>query len=99
MRLKYQIAVFGCLVHAAAFVGVQTPTVRAIHDHLGSLAVTVLWWSLLVSWPMWAFVLWRYSETYKIRRTVIPIFAGLLIMSPLIIFYAALVFGAQQFRQ
>jgi hypothetical protein len=77
---RYRLLVLGCLAHAAFLV------VNYFFNFflfLSFFPYHSLWWASFVTWPAWAFVLWRYGSK-RPWSVALPMIIGLLILSPVL---------------
>jgi hypothetical protein len=78
---RYLLLVLGCLAHAA-FVAVGY--FFNFFFFLGFFFSHRLWWASFVTWPAWAFVLWRYGSK-RPGSVALPMIIGLLVLSPVLV--------------
>ncbi len=74
---RYGLLVLGSLAHAAIVV------VDYFFNFFSSASFFFyhsLWWGAFVTWPAWAFVLWRYGSK-KPWSVALPMIIGLIILS------------------
>ena len=90
MARRYSAVVVGCLLQAAVPTALQLLFFYQLRGL--SFAVYVLF---SVSWPLWGIPLWMASRSR--RATVFPMLCGLVLLSPVIILWGALLFGANVF--
>jgi hypothetical protein len=75
---RCRFLVLGCLAHAA-FVAVDF--FINFFFFVSFSLYHKLWWGSFVTWPAWAFALWRYGSK-KPWSVALPMMIGLLILSP-----------------
>jgi hypothetical protein len=75
---RYRLLVLGCLAHGAF---VDANYFFNFFSFVSFSFYHSLWRGSFVTWPAWAFVLWRYGSK-KPWSVALPMIIGLLILSP-----------------
>jgi hypothetical protein len=87
IKLRYTLLFIGCIAHAE-FLSLTLAHEfwnEALYHIFWPDAFYPVWWILIIIWPTWCGLLWKYGlKENRALAVVIPIIAGLIIMWPVL---------------
>lgn len=87
IKLRYALLFIGCLAHAE-FLSLTLAHEfwnKELYHILWPGAFYPAWWILVIVWPAWVGLLWKYgAKENRALGVVVPIVLGLIIMWPVL---------------
>ncbi|MEI6073935.1 MAG: hypothetical protein WCS94_00075 [Verrucomicrobiota bacterium] len=89
IKLRYSLLFLGCIAHAGFL------ALTLAHDFWSEALAHILWpdvfypiwWILILIWPAWCVVLWKYGvKENRALGVVVPIILGLIVMIRVLVY-------------